>query len=422
MECGLLERKANQPSNFGISASGEQVLQRIESMFCVMNVMHSSGKDSICSMNLALKIVDNTPNDDFSQITLDTRCKRGELLLAKIYRLVQNGCDVEKAVKSVMGIDYLKSNVEHAIINIERATGFRPNIILLEIEKIISGDFLNMEFDNVLANPPYDGTSSMHQKFFNIAISKLVKDDGNVVFIQPDTAYTSKKKNQKPDNVEMQNHIRRYKTYVEFVPGAVFDNATISTGLSITHMQKTESDKISVKYMNGNEYEHIELDNINKMGVSPDIYNSVIRKVENYIERNGSLGDITRFKPGNHYRLSKIVGNTGKNGPKDDFYTIVSKDKKSHMIQNCDFGLEISKGQEDSVYSFLTLFITRFCLSVLKINKNNHRNEFDFIPLVPFDRIWTDEMLQAELNITDNELNVITSYIPDYYGKASNVK
>lgn len=389
-------------------------------MFSVMNVMHSSGKDSICNLDLALKIIDNTDNTNFSQITLDTRCKRGELLLAKIYRLIENGCSVEKATRNIMGVDYSQSNVEHATINIERATGFRPKIVLLDINDIICGDFLNMKFDNVLANPPYDGTSSMHQKFFNNSVSKLVKDNGNVVFIQPDTAYTSKKKNQKPDNIEMQKHIRKYKTSVQFVPGAVFDNATISTGLSITHLQKTESNQISVKYINGDEYSHIDLENINKMGINPTVYSSIVQKVENYIERNGSLGNITRFSSGNYYRLSKIVGNTGKNGPKDDFYTIVSKDKNSHIIEECDFGLEISKGQEDSVYSFLTLFITRFCLSVLKINKNNHRKEFDFIPLVSFDKIWTEEMLQKELGITDDELCVITSSIPDYYNNINN--
>lgn len=385
-----------------------------------MNVMHSSGKDSICNLDLALKIVDNTDNTNFSHTTLDTRCKRGELLLAKIYRLIENGCSVEKATHSIMGIDYSRSNVEHAIVNIKRATGFYPNIVCLDIDKIICGDFLNMEFDNVLANPPYNGTSSMHQKFFNNSISKLVKDGGNVVFIQPDTAYTSKKKNQKLDNIEMQNYIRKYKTSVQFLPGAVFNTATISTGLSITHLQKIESNQISVKYINGDEYSHIDLENINKMGISPDVYSSIVQKVENYIERNGSLGDITRFSLGNYYRISKIVGNTGKNGPKDDFYTIVSKDKSSHMIEECDFGLEISKGQEDSIYSFLTLFITRFCLSLLKINKNNHRKEFDFIPLVPFDRLWTEEMLQKELGITDYELNIITSSIPNYYGKVLN--
>ena len=67
------------------------------------------------------------------------------------------------------------------------------------------------------------------------------------------------------------------------------------------------------------------------------------------------------------------------------------------------------------MYSYLTSYIARYALSIFKTNTNNHVGEMRIVPLVSFDRIWTDEMLATEIGITDKELDAIKHVLPAYY-------
>ena len=113
----------------GLSANAKETLQRIDSVVSIMKVMHSSGLDSVTDFNVCLRMVDATDNTDFTKTWIDTACGKGSILLAKIKRLIENGCDVKTAVKNIYGIDNNYSQVEHAKINIYRVTGFMPNIV-----------------------------------------------------------------------------------------------------------------------------------------------------------------------------------------------------------------------------------------------------------------------------------------------------
>jgi hypothetical protein len=270
----------------------------------------------------------------------------------------------------------------------------------------------NMKFDVVFGNPPYEGKKALHQQFFNKAVDELVIDGGTVCFVQPDTAYVSKKPRQKKPNKEMMQNIMRFKADVAFKEGTVFESAAVATSLAITILTKVEDGTISVEYINGDKYDHIDLRNINKLGVSPNIYESIKDKIESYIDKNGCLHDISEMDgDSNVYKVSKIRGHVGC----DDFYTIVQRDASAHSIGNHNFGFLIEKGQEKSVYSYLKSFVARYALSIYKTNTNNHMGEFKIVPLVPFDRIWTDEMLCEEIGIADSEYEEILKHIPEYY-------
>lgn len=272
----------------------------------------------------------------------------------------------------------------------------------------------DMKFDIVLGNPPYSGVAALHQQFFNKSV-ELLRDGGEIVFIQPDSAYTSKKPRQKASNLEMMENIKKYKTSVKFVEGTVFESAAVATSLSITHLTKVEDSQISVEYANGDKYDHIELENINKLGVEPETYHSIKTKIENYISKNGCLQDIVfRGYDGikkSCFKISEIRGHPGD----DDFYTFVSNDEKYHELKYCEIGILINKDEYKSLYSYLKTFISRFALSIYKTNTNQIRG-FGIVPLVPFDRIWTDEMLAKEICITDKELQEIRKILPDYHG------
>ena len=107
-------------------------------------------------------------------------------------------------------------------------------------------------------------------------------------------------------------------------------------------------------------------------------------------------------------------GHINSNGLQNDFYTMVQRDATNHSIRSSNFGLEINSGQEENVFSYLTTFITRFALSVHKLNSNN-QGEMKMIPLVDFNRSWTDADLCKEFGITDKEYAEILKVIPVYY-------
>jgi len=218
----------------------------------------------------------------------------------------------------------------------------------------------------------------------------------------------------------MKDNIKKYKTSVEFVEGTIFDGADVATGLAKTILTKTLDKTVELKYISGDKYTHIDLEYINKLGVEPKLYQSVTQKIKTYITKHGSMHDITYYEkkdsngnkiPTDVYKISMVRGNRGT----DDFYTITTRDKDKHKVEESFFGFQIKSEQEKFMYSYLTSFLARFALSIYKTNTNMHRGEMRIIPLMPFDRIWTDEMIAKEWGITNIELDAIKKILPNYY-------
>ena len=84
-----------------------------------------------------------------------------------------------------------------------------------------------LEFDYIISNPPYKGKAAMHQKIFNHCVNSLLKDEGTICFLQPDTPYTSKLSNKRLlENLKMmdkafdienfkKNYLKIYETMQE---------------------------------------------------------------------------------------------------------------------------------------------------------------------------------------------------------------
>ena len=374
---------------------------------------NASNQDVTVTESLAVDMINSVKSQiDCAKTLADISCGTGELMvqavkqgfLGKIYLL--DGCSVNIKITKLRLAKLEFDNIETFVYN------KTEDFINLELENDII-------FDVILGNPPYEGKAQTHQKFFNKCV-ELVADDGIVTFIQPDTAYTSKKDYvgytvYKHTN-KMKDNIKKYKTSVKFVEGTVFDGADVATSLAITTLTKTPDSTIEVEYLSGDKYPHIDLEHINKAGVEPVLYNSVKKKIESYVATHGSIHDIEYCDIKSEvtkdvYKISMVRGNRGT----DDFYTMVTRDKDKHKVEASCFGFEIDQSQEKSMYSYLTSFVARFALSIYKTNTNNHVGEMRIVPLVSFDRIWTDEMLAKEMGITPKELDGIKQILPNYY-------
>ena len=139
----------------------------------------------------------------------------------------------------------------------------------------------------------------------------------------------------------------------------------------------------------------------------------------NFIEKNGSLHDKTNYNAPNNsgMHLQKIRGHLGQS----DFYTLVSNNKDYAKENEKAAAVLIPKTEYEYFYEYAKTFVVRMGLSLSKFNSNNHMGELRTVPVVPFDRMWSDEQLAKLIGLTDEELNLIRAILPDYHGLLKNV-
>lgn len=80
----------------------------------------------------------------------------------------------------------------------------------------------------------------------------------------------------------------------------------------------------------------------------------------------------------------------------------------------------VQLSQEEAEYfnTYAQTFVARMGLMLRKYGISNDFG-YPTVPLVPFDRHWTDEALAAEIGLTSEELDAIRAALPDYHGLLS---
>ena len=369
---------------------------------------------------LATTLVNQIPEEEFKSKTstfFDSSIGSGQVVVKIEQKLKEYGHSESNISKRVFGFEIGKWEVTVARRKHNLLGDYKYEGNVFDMKKV---------FDNVITNPPYVGKAQLHQKFFNKSVNEWCKPNGNVVFIQPATPYQNQKQPREHE-AEMVKNVLKYKTDVKILDANIFKGADIGNDLAITvlHKVKDTSGKLnSITYKDGNKYENVDLNNISMTQINPDIFSTIKSKYENYITNNGSLQDKTYYKlnnPKNNIAgLPKIRGHMGKN----DFYTFQPSDitntqyYTTNISEKHDFGIEVENNKQiKNVYSYLMTHVSRFGLSILKNNPNNHMGEFGKVPLVDFNKKWTDEMLIKELGLTQKEFKIIVKTLGDYHGQ-----
>ena len=122
-------------------------------------------------------------------------------------------------------------------------------------------------------------------------------------------------------------------------------------------------------------------------------------------------------------KLKAHLGKIRGTRPTDnDFYTFIPLRENRDdygLSKDSTFGVSVSsKNEVDFVYDYLESYVARFGLALLKFSQNTANKEFALVPLVDFDKFYTDEDLRQMLDLTKAELEVMKKVIvPLYAGR-----
>ena len=377
--------------------------------------------------NLVDKMLSRIPENVFkdkSKVFFDPSIGSGQIIGAVEQKLIDYGNTIKDVSKRVFGLE--DNNYD---LNIAKHKNYLQGEYmkgtLFNMPKDMKNKFKEIDPKNIIAltNPPYGGSKELHQRFYNELCNKV----GLVVIIQPATPYINKNKSRKHE-AEMIDNILKYKTDVEIVSRDVFENATIENFLAITTTNTTQKNKTnklsSITYEDGKKYNSVDMKDVNISGVDPKVYSVLRKKFDDYVLKHGSLDDITYYKLNKFKKnicgLPKLRSNIGTR----NFFSFIPSDEKlsqyytTSINEKHDYGIEVkSNKQIKNVYAYLKTYVARFGLALLKINPNNHTGRFfRKVPLVDFNKKWSDEMLKKELKLTNSEMKFIMKLLGNYHG------
>ncbi len=341
-----------------------------------------------------------------------------------------------QVMKSEFLPEYENYSVDNCVLLVEKGKTYhlvdlmikrlKLSVVLMTHDDLLE-DKIKMKFDVITMNPPYKG--GLHIDMFNKAF-ELLKDGGKMTCIHPSTPFITRKPTKKDSKTKtIIKIVSEYKTRFTFIDGNKLFNAGFFAPLSITTVEKNESQKIEVIYKHINDkseeiFTYNSLDEIFIHGnsVVSKIYKKIISKSETFLDSK-----LTRkgFRNNFYLKINSIVGNIPKNGKVNpDFYCLIYRDNQNlfeELISQTFISGDTMYVGVDSIDQGLNLFnycltkFARFCVSLYKINQHIDRGELMALPFLDFNNQWTDEDLYRHFDLTEEEVDFINNYIGNWY-------
>jgi hypothetical protein len=257
------------------------------------------------------------------------------------------------------------------------------------------------KFDVVIMNPPWN--KKLHLSF----LKKIVDLGEKIVSVQPVGWLMCERKPSSAIEA-----IRGKVQQVDVFDGQPVFNIEVGCLCGIFYIDNKinrQSLVINDKHSNKKiQYENI--DDINHFS-DIDIYPSLKCKILKICQDRGSLFDNMGTKGKFFVNIAKIRGHGGNS----DLHTFMPKEQvieKNPRMQ--PFGFK-NEEEAKNFISYLENKITRFCLSILKSNKNMHQGELKCVPWINFSEKIDTDILRKLFQINDEEMEFIEKNIPDYY-------
>jgi hypothetical protein len=280
---------------------------------------------------------------------------------------------------------------------------------------------LDMKFDVVFSNPPYN--SNIDIKILN----EIIDIADEFVVVHPSTWV-----------IDIKGKLKLYKDFktkiasklkdVEFFNGNAIFDIQLFVPICITHIQKNSSE-IDVKYFD-DLYVSKSIDNITKFGSSFEtLILPFMNMMQTHINIHSQMIDynlLDKLDENSKYvQLAQIRGTPNRNKTSskmllDDFYTLVMKNsgenigiRKTSRTPTFRFENEI---ECLNFVNYLKTDFVRFCLAIYKDKATLDCGEMELIPWLDFTEEWDDEKLFEKFDVSQELQDYIRDFLPDFHG------
>lgn len=294
---------------------------------------------------------------------------------------------------------------------------------------------LNMKFDLVFSNPPYND-------YIDIKIlNEIISNTKECIIVHP-SAYILKDGGDNSTINKFNSLIDNKVSSIHFIdPYITFDGVLNPTPCVVTHYDENYSGDINVSYefssffnINDVSYQAKSVEDITIYGSKYQDYILPFKmEIEKYCTKHGSLNKIKQnkinYSPDKFYcQLPQIIGqvNRTKNFKgfyEHTFFTLMPLNEMTDVVFENGVPKSSKKNNfvfdtEDELINFKNYLKTdfvRFCLSFKKFSKNLQTDSFNLIPLLDFKQPWDDERLYDYFNVSKDTILIIQEFIPDCY-------
>jgi hypothetical protein len=350
--------------------------------------------------------------------------------------LVLSDCGLLAAILRKMKSEGINFSRVEFIAHTDRQVFFAEQVGVTTIHRLgynepieILEQKMKKPFDIIVGNPPY--LNGLHMDFL-VMCERHLKDSGHLIFIQPSTEFI------KQGSVKPTKALRAIQDKVKVIelrnPSTCFKDADLNNLVSITQIfDKTVSNGGKIRLI-AEEFDSI----VNFCDVSIHSHESGFFAFKNKIKSlttEQSLNDITFYETGIQQLIdsdckfflksSGIMGNTGGGSSLADFFkydfnilfgnsaTIVDKSQLQTKRAKIAWGFK-TLAEAQSAYSYFRTNFVRASLSIYKNSLNMWIPQIKSIPVVPFDRTWTDEMLKEYFQLSEDECSYVDGMIKYY--------
>jgi len=272
---------------------------------------------------------------------------------------------------------------------------------------------LNMDFDLIIGNPPFKG--QLHLEFLKDAL----KRSKNVRLIHP-SGWLYRNNTKLESEVKQLLKNRLFKLTL-FNGNSTFKGMEFQSPLVITEAAE-KSDSFILEYgTNGNKYELNNIYDIPSGYWEPTQINYELR---DFIYKEASKSNLYSFfgthSGGSYLNINEVVGHHSKSSTSffmNDFYAFFYKNSDMNGSEIREKVVNLNTDQErDYLISYLKTKFARFSLALNKVNSwNVSKRYFEAVPIPPLDREWDDNSVNLYYNLTEEQINSIDSFIPNYY-------
>ena len=290
----------------------------------------------------------------------------------------------------------------------------------------------DMHFSQTLGNPPY--IKNLHLEF----LLKSLTISDNVSLIHPaGWLYRTTKDIERQVKSALKGRVKKLKF---FNGNQVFAPAQFAAPLVITTAVKHHDGPIEVEYdFTGNKYYIDSLDdlpsgyweptekhwsivnNIKQLAVGKNVYNYVAKFEDWSTDKTLKAPEVVGHMTEKTLKAPEICGDGRSKykhkSCKDDFWTFFYEGSDLYGYKKGARCFLLNSSEERAnLVSYLKTKFARFALSINKVSQHLYIKRYlDCVPVPPLNQQWDDESVFNYYNITQEDREYISRFVPDFY-------